>query len=76
MFDATVHGIPHLRPETAARHDRLAREKLAIQPRRTRRGDLLLKGRGPIGRERESLPALGVLVGARLDDRAWRGIAG
>jgi hypothetical protein len=44
MFGAPVHGIPHLRPETTSHRSRLAREKLAIQPRRTRRADLLLKG--------------------------------
>ena len=45
MFGAPVHRVTDLDPETAAsRHSRLAREKLAIQPRRTRRADLLLKG--------------------------------
>jgi hypothetical protein len=35
MFGATVHRVTDLDPETAAsRHSRLAREKLAIQPRR------------------------------------------
>ena len=42
MFETPFHGIPHFRPETASRHNRLAREKLAIEPRRTRRDGLLL----------------------------------
>jgi hypothetical protein len=75
MFGATVHGVTDLAPETAAsRHNRLAREKLAIQPRRAWRTDLLLKGEVRPGRKREPLPALGILIGARLDDRSRRGI--
>jgi hypothetical protein len=39
------HRVTDLDPETAAsRHSRLAHEKLAIQPRRAWRTDLLLKG--------------------------------
>jgi hypothetical protein len=75
VFSATVHGVTDLTPETAAsRHSRLARKKLAIQPRRAWRTDLLLKGEVRPGRKGESLPALGILIGARLDDRSRRGI--
>ena len=42
MFNPPIHGIPHLRPETASRHNGLAREKLAIKPCRPRSGGLLL----------------------------------
>jgi hypothetical protein len=77
MFGATVHRVTDLDPKTAAsRHSRLAREKLAIQPRRTRRTDLLLKGEVRPGRKGEPLPALGILIGTRLDDRSRRGITG
>jgi hypothetical protein len=42
MLTPPVHGIPHLRPETTSRHNRFAREKLAIEPCRPRSGGLLL----------------------------------
>src|ERR1700687_4654219 len=75
MFGAPVHRVTYLDPETAAsRHSRLAREKLAIQPGRAWRTDLLLKGEVLSGRQRKPLPALGILIGARLDDRSRRGI--
>src|SRR5258708_1027784 len=74
MFEPTVHGIPHLRTEAAARHVGLACEKLAVQPRRARCGDLLLQVKVRADREREPLPALGVLIGARLDDCSGDGI--
>ena len=45
MFGATVHRVADFAPETAAsRCGRVAREKLAIQPRRSRCCDLLRKG--------------------------------
>ena len=44
IFGAPVHRVTDLDPQTATpHHSRLAREKLAIQPRRTWRIDLLLK---------------------------------
>ena len=77
MFGATVHRVTDLAPETAAsRHGRVAREKLAIQPRRSWRTDLLLKGEVRPGRKGEPLPALGILIGTRLDNRSRRGITG
>ena len=77
MFGAPVHRVTDLDPETAAsRYSRLTREKLAIQPRRARRADLLLKGEVRPDRKGEPLPALGILIGTRLDDRSRRGIAG
>ena len=76
MFEATAHGIPHFHPETASHDHWLAREKLAIQPRRARRGGLLLQGKVRPDRKGEFLPALSVLIGARLDDRTGRSIAG
>jgi len=69
MFGATVHRVTDLCPETAAsRHSPLAREKLAIQPRRAWCTDLLLKGEVRPGRKGEPLPALGILIGTRLDE--------
>src|SRR5579863_7920274 len=74
MFESTVHGIAHLLPETTSRHNRLAREKLAVQPRRSRSVDLLLQGEIRSDGQREPFPALGVLIAARLNDRAGRGV--
>jgi hypothetical protein len=42
MLGAPIHRIPHLGPKPASHHHRLAREKLAVQPRGARRGHLLL----------------------------------
>jgi hypothetical protein len=77
MFGAPVHRLADLDPETAASHQsRLAREKLAVQPCRAWRTDLLLKGEVRPDREGEPLPAVDILISTRLDDRSGRGIAG
>src|SRR5450755_4579859 len=77
MFGAPVHRATDLDPETAAsRHSWLAREKLAIQPRRAWCTDLLLKSEVRPGRKGEPLPAVGVLIGTRLHDRSRGGITG
>ena len=70
MIDAAVHRLAHLGAETAAAERRVLGEELAVEPGRAGRGDLRLDREvGPRG-ERQALPAAGVLVGPRLDDRA------
>ena len=75
VFHATFHGIPHFRSKTAACCDRLAGEKLTVQPGRAWSCDLLLQGKVRSRCERKALAALGILIGACFDNRAWRGIA-
>jgi hypothetical protein len=74
VLHATFLGMAHLRSETAACRDRLAGEKLAVQPGRAWSCDLQLQGKVRSRCEREALAALGILIGASLYNRAWRGI--
>jgi hypothetical protein len=77
MIDAPFQRVPDLRAKpTATRRGRFSREKLAIQPGRARRRDLLWQGEIRAYGERKPSAATSVFVAARLHDRARRGIAG
>ena len=76
MIDAPVHRLAHLGAEAAAAERRVLGEKLAVEPGRAGRGDLRLDREVRPRGERQALPAVGILVGPRLDDRAGPGVAG
>src|SRR5579885_1842333 len=75
MIGAGVHRLAHLGAEPSAAERRIFRKKLAVEPCRSGRGDLLSNRQVRPGRERQPPMAVGIIIYARLDDRARASIA-
>src|SRR5882724_8644170 len=74
MFDTPVHRLPYLCAKATAARRRFACEELPIEPSCASCCDLLLQGEIRPNGERQSLSAIRVVIGTRLDNRAGRGI--
>src|SRR5882724_1071686 len=74
MVDTPVHRVPYLCAEGATARRGFACEELPIEPSCASGRDLLLQGEIRPNCERQSLSAIRIVIGTRLDNRTRRGI--